>query len=53
MTSAAPEAGLVVLKEPSLSAAGNRDADIADPDGHWISLYPHAQALPPASGPAA
>lgn len=32
-------AGAVILKEPSLSAAGNRYAYVADPDGNWISLY--------------
>ena len=32
-------AGVEILKEPSLSAAGNRYAYVADPDGNWISLY--------------
>jgi lactoylglutathione lyase len=32
-------AGVPVLREPGLSAAGNRYAYVADPDGNWISLY--------------
>ncbi len=32
-------AGVTILKEPGVSAAGNRYAYIADPDGNWISLY--------------
>lgn len=31
--------GVVIVKEPAVSAAGNRYAYIADPDGNWISLY--------------
>jgi catechol 2,3-dioxygenase-like lactoylglutathione lyase family enzyme len=31
--------GVTILKEPSLSAAGNQYAYIADPDGNWISVY--------------
>jgi lactoylglutathione lyase len=31
--------GVTVLREPFDSAAGNRTAYIADPDGTWISLY--------------
>jgi lactoylglutathione lyase len=31
--------GVPVLKEPTVSAAGNLYAYIADPDGNWISLY--------------
>ncbi len=31
--------GVTVLREPFSSAAGNRVAYIADPDGNWISLY--------------
>lgn len=31
--------GVTILKEPSLSAAGNQYAYIADPDGNWISIY--------------
>ncbi len=32
-------AGVEIIKEPSMSPAGNRYAYIADPDGNWISLY--------------
>ncbi len=32
-------AGVAIIKEPSVSSAGNRYAYIADPDGNWISLY--------------
>ena len=32
-------AGVTVIKEPKDSAAGNRYAYVADPDGNWISLY--------------
>ena len=32
-------AGVTVIKEPQNSAAGNRYAYVADPDGNWISLY--------------
>ena len=32
-------AGVLIIKEPSLSAAGNKYAYVADPDGTWISLY--------------
>lgn len=32
-------AGVAILREPSVSAAGIRYAYIADPDGNWISLY--------------
>jgi lactoylglutathione lyase len=32
-------AGVAIIKEPSMSPAGNRYAYIADPDGTWISLY--------------
>lgn len=32
-------AGVNILREPFDSAAGNRVAYIADPDGTWISLY--------------
>jgi lactoylglutathione lyase len=31
--------GVVVLKEPAVSAAGNRYAYVADPEGNWISFY--------------
>lgn len=31
--------GVTMLREPFSSAAGNRVAYIADPDGNWISLY--------------
>lgn len=31
--------GVTILREPFDSAAGNRTAYIADPDGTWISLY--------------
>lgn len=31
--------GTTVLREPFDSAAGNRTAYVADPDGNWISLY--------------
>lgn len=31
--------GVTILKEPAQSAAGNRYAYIADPDGNWISVY--------------
>jgi lactoylglutathione lyase len=34
-------AGATILKEPSVSDAGNKHAYIADPDGNWISLYEH------------
>lgn len=37
-------ADVAILKEPSLSAAGNRYAYIADPDGNWISLYQNASS---------
>ena len=30
---------VTVLREPFSSAAGNRVAYVADPDGNWISLY--------------
>jgi len=30
---------VTILKEPFSSAAGNRTAYIADPDGTWISVY--------------
>lgn len=33
------EAGVTIVREPFDSAAGNRVAYIADPDGNWISLY--------------
>lgn len=32
-------AGVTILKEPTISEAGNKYAYIADPDGTWISLY--------------
>ena len=32
-------AGVEIIKDPSMSSAGNRYAYIADPDGNWISLY--------------
>lgn len=32
-------AGVAIIKPPFDSAAGNRVAYIADPDGNWISLY--------------
>jgi|WetSurMetagenome_2_1015567.scaffolds.fasta_scaffold1087503_1 lactoylglutathione lyase len=32
-------AGVMIIKEPSMSPAGNRYAYIVDPDGNWISLY--------------
>jgi lactoylglutathione lyase len=32
-------AGVHILKDPTVSSAGNRYAYIADPDGNWISLY--------------
>lgn len=32
-------AGVTVLRQPFSSAAGNRVAYVADPDGNWISLY--------------
>ncbi|CAG0949001.1 lactoylglutathione lyase [Anaerolineae bacterium] len=32
-------AGVQILKDPTVSLAGNRYAYIADPDGNWISLY--------------
>ncbi len=32
-------AGVAIIKEPSISPAGNRYAYVADPDGNWISLY--------------
>lgn len=35
-------AGVPIIKEPSLSAAGNKYAYVADPDGTWISLYQKA-----------
>jgi lactoylglutathione lyase len=41
-------AGVTVLKEPATSAAGNRYACIADPDGTWISLY---QNIPTPGNP--
>lgn len=31
--------GVAILREPFTSAAGNRTAYIADPDGTWISVY--------------
>ena len=31
--------GVTIIKEPSISSAGNRYAYIADSDGTWISLY--------------
>ena len=31
--------GVTILREPFSSAAGNRTAYIADPDGTWISVY--------------
>lgn len=31
--------GVTIIKEPSVSSAGNLYAYIADPDGTWISLY--------------
>ncbi len=33
------DAGVMIVKEPSDSLAGNRYAYVADPDGNWISLY--------------
>lgn len=33
------EAGITIVREPFDSAAGNRVAYVADPDGTWISLY--------------
>jgi lactoylglutathione lyase len=35
-------AGITIIKDPSISSAGNRYAYIADPDGNWISLYQNA-----------
>ena len=35
-------AGITIVKDPSISSAGNRYAYIADPDGNWISLYQNA-----------
>ena len=35
--------GVTMLREPFSSAAGNRVAYIADPDGNWISLYHNEQ----------
>jgi lactoylglutathione lyase len=32
-------AGVTILKEPTISEAGNKYAYIDDPDGTWISLY--------------
>ncbi len=32
-------AGVTILKDPSVSPAGNRYAYITDPDDNWISLY--------------
>lgn len=31
--------GVAIVKEASVSPAGNRYAYVADPDGNWISLY--------------
>ena len=33
---------VVILKEPTLSDAGNMYAYFADPDGNWISVYQNA-----------
>jgi len=33
------EQGVVILREPFSSAAGNRVAYISDPDGNWISVF--------------
>ena len=35
-------AGVPIIREPSLNAAGNMYAYVADPDGTWISLYQKA-----------
>ena len=35
-------AGITIIKDPSISSAGNRYAYVADPDGNWISLYQNA-----------
>lgn len=32
-------AGVTIIKDPSMSPAGNRFAYVADQDGNWISLY--------------
>ena len=40
-------AGVTILRPPFDSAAGNRVAYIADPEGTWISLY-HNRATTPA-----
>ncbi len=37
-------AGVTIIKDPSISSAGNRYAYIADPDGNWISLYQNVKS---------
>ncbi len=37
-------AGVAIIKDPAMSAAGNRYAYIADPDGNWIALYQNVKS---------